>query len=121
MRLLVTRPNILYLTHRVPYPPNRGDRIRAYHTLRFLAEQANVHLACLTEEPLTDETRSKLNELCARVEVVPLGAHRWLHGVWSLATGRLPRKLERLFQTFRFSAVSDIISQTAEEPTPVVH
>ena len=28
---------LLYLTHRVPFPPDKGDRIRTYHTLRFLA------------------------------------------------------------------------------------
>ena len=32
-----SRPKILFLAHRVPYPPNRGDRIRSFHLLRFLA------------------------------------------------------------------------------------
>ncbi len=31
---------LLFLTHRVPYAPNRGDRIRAYHMLRYFKAQA---------------------------------------------------------------------------------
>ena len=23
--------NILYLVHRLPYPPNKGDKVRSYH------------------------------------------------------------------------------------------
>ena len=72
------KPNILFLAHRVPYPPNRGDRIRSWHMLRFLAERANVHLACLTDEPVDDETTHVLTDVCERVHVQPLSsAGRW--------------------------------------------
>ena len=40
---------ILALTHRLPYAPNRGDRIRSYHLLRFLARRADVHLFSFAE------------------------------------------------------------------------
>jgi sugar transferase (PEP-CTERM/EpsH1 system associated) len=70
-----TRPNLLYLTHRVPYPPDKGDRIRNYHLLRFLAQRADVHLACLADEPAHEETLAALRPLCARLAVVPLD--RW--------------------------------------------
>ena len=40
---------ILFLTHRVPFPPNRGDRIRSWHLLRALATLAPVHLGALVE------------------------------------------------------------------------
>jgi sugar transferase (PEP-CTERM/EpsH1 system associated) len=41
---------ILALTHRLPYAPNRGDRIRSYHVLRTLAQQAEVHLFSFAEQ-----------------------------------------------------------------------
>ena len=31
------RPDILYLAHRLPYPPDKGDRIRTFHLLRHLS------------------------------------------------------------------------------------
>ena len=40
---------VLFLTHRLPYAPNRGDRIRSYHMLRFLMERAEVDLFSLID------------------------------------------------------------------------
>jgi hypothetical protein len=33
---------VLFLTHRLPYAPNRGDRVRAYHLLKALAPHAQI-------------------------------------------------------------------------------
>jgi polysaccharide biosynthesis protein PslH len=41
---------ILFLTHRLPYAPNRGDRIRAYHLLRLLAMRHEVHVVSLVHD-----------------------------------------------------------------------
>jgi sugar transferase (PEP-CTERM/EpsH1 system associated) len=41
---------ILYLTHRLPYAPNRGDRVRAFHMLRVLARTHEVHLVSLVHD-----------------------------------------------------------------------
>lgn len=81
------RPNVLYLVHRLPYPPDKGDRIRAYHLIRFLAMRANVHLACLADEPAPAESVQALEGLCARVAVVPLQGSRWAWALASLARG----------------------------------
>jgi polysaccharide biosynthesis protein PslH len=82
-------PNVLYLVHRVPYPPDKGDRIRTYHLLRYLSRRAAVHLACLADEPVPQETLAVLQGLCARLAVVPLG--KWmsrLRAAGSLLRGR---------------------------------
>ena len=82
------RPNLLYLVHRVPYPPDKGDRIRAYHLLRFLARRAAVHLACLADEPVADGTIATLRRHCERVAVVCLGRWtRWASALSSLGCG----------------------------------
>ena len=40
---------ILFLAHRVPFPPDRGDKIRSHHILKALAELAPVHVGCFAE------------------------------------------------------------------------
>jgi sugar transferase (PEP-CTERM/EpsH1 system associated) len=83
------RPDVLYLVHRVPYPPDKGDRIRAYHLLRYLSRHAAVHLATLADEPVPEQTLAALQALCARVAVVPLGHwSRWLRAPGALLRGR---------------------------------
>jgi sugar transferase (PEP-CTERM/EpsH1 system associated) len=42
---------ILFLSQRVPEPPNKGDKIRAHHLMRRLAARHAVHVACLVDEP----------------------------------------------------------------------
>jgi sugar transferase (PEP-CTERM/EpsH1 system associated) len=40
----------LFLAHRIPYPPDRGDKIRSFHILRRLALLGPVHLACFADD-----------------------------------------------------------------------
>lgn len=39
-------PDLLFLCHRVPYPPNKGEKIRAWHILTPLARTHRVRLGC---------------------------------------------------------------------------
>lgn len=42
--------DILFLAHRIPFPPDRGDKIRSWNVLKRLAELATVHLACFADD-----------------------------------------------------------------------
>ena len=42
--------DILFLAHRIPFPPDRGDKIRSWHVLRTIAGFARVHLACFADD-----------------------------------------------------------------------
>lgn len=82
------KPRILYITHRVPWPPDRGDRIRTWNILKFLAQRADVDLICLADEPVTPETRQALNQVTNRLAIVPhTGARRYARGALSLLSG----------------------------------
>jgi len=41
---------LLFLAHRIPYPPDRGDKIRSWHLLRHLSAFARVHLGCFADD-----------------------------------------------------------------------
>jgi sugar transferase (PEP-CTERM/EpsH1 system associated) len=43
--------DILFLAHRVPYPPDRGDKIRGFHLLKYLAGKKRVHLIAFADDP----------------------------------------------------------------------
>jgi sugar transferase (PEP-CTERM/EpsH1 system associated) len=82
-----SKPAVLYLVHRLPYPPDKGDRIRAFHLLKFLGRHAAVHVACLADEPVSEETADSLRQYCDRLAIVPLGRTRWLHALSSVIRG----------------------------------
>jgi sugar transferase (PEP-CTERM/EpsH1 system associated) len=41
---------LLFLAHRIPFPPDRGDKIRSWHLLKHLASLGRVHLACFADD-----------------------------------------------------------------------
>ncbi|HEX8380880.1 MAG TPA: TIGR03087 family PEP-CTERM/XrtA system glycosyltransferase [Allosphingosinicella sp.] len=41
---------LLFLAHRIPFPPDRGDKIRTFHELRHLARLGRVNLACFADD-----------------------------------------------------------------------
>jgi len=60
--------NILYLCHRIPYPPDKGDKIRSFHHLEHLAREHRVHLACLIDAPEDRAHVAALARWCASVD-----------------------------------------------------
>lgn len=43
--------DLLLLCHRIPFPPNKGDKIRAHALLAHLARNNRVHLGCFVDDP----------------------------------------------------------------------
>ena len=42
--------DLLFLAHRIPFPPDRGDKIRSWHLLKALGEMARIDLACFADD-----------------------------------------------------------------------
>jgi len=63
---------ILYLAHRIPYPPNKGDKIRSFHELRVFSRSHEIHLLAFFDDPEDRRHIGELRKFCADVELVPL-------------------------------------------------
>lgn len=44
------KPPLLFLAHRVPYPPNKGDKIRSFHLLKYLSEHFSIYLGTFVDD-----------------------------------------------------------------------
>ena len=64
--------NVLMLTPRLPYPPDRGDKIRSFHELRYLARRHNVFCATLLEPQDDPQAVHLLRCYCRDVAAVPV-------------------------------------------------
>ncbi|MDD5611568.1 MAG: TIGR03087 family PEP-CTERM/XrtA system glycosyltransferase [Gallionella sp.] len=42
---------LLFLAHRIPYPPNKGDKIRSFYLLKHLSRHFRVHLGAFVDDP----------------------------------------------------------------------
>lgn len=68
--------DLLFLSQRIPYPPDKGDKIRSFHILRHLAERYRVHLGCFFDDPKDERYIAPLRAVCAGVFAQPLPAGR---------------------------------------------
>ena len=64
--------NILYLVHRLPYPPNKGDKVRSYHLLKHLAARHRVFLGTFVDDPDDEVHLDTVRALCAGLHSVRL-------------------------------------------------
>jgi sugar transferase (PEP-CTERM/EpsH1 system associated) len=84
--------DILFLAHRIPYPPDRGDKIRSWHLLKHLGGMGRVHLATFADDEADAAHLPALRKAMggalgeAHVEVRRTG--RAVAGARALATGR---------------------------------
>src|SRR4029077_17819778 len=65
---------ILFLVHRIPYPPNKGEKIRAFQELRFLAARHTIDLFCFADSTAEADQQWHLRDLCRRIYVETRGS-----------------------------------------------
>jgi sugar transferase (PEP-CTERM/EpsH1 system associated) len=56
--------HLLFLAHRIPYPPNKGDKLRSYHLLRYLSERYRIHLGAFVDDEDDWRHVEELRKLC---------------------------------------------------------
>lgn len=83
------RPPLLYLCHRIPYPPNKGDKIRSYHLLRHLSSRYRVYLGAFVDDPDDWRHRPQLEGLCEQLQLIGMNPRlRKLLSLRGLLDGR---------------------------------
>lgn len=79
---------LLYLVHRLPYPPDKGDKVRSYHLLQHLAARHRVFLGTFVDDPADLAHVEAVRTLCAGVHAVRLAPLRArAASIAGLATG----------------------------------
>ena len=61
--------NVLFLSHRLPYPPNKGDKVRSYHVLKHLVARHRVTLGTFMDDPADEQYLPEVRAMCADLHV----------------------------------------------------
>jgi sugar transferase (PEP-CTERM/EpsH1 system associated) len=67
--------DLLFLTHRIPYPPNKGDKIRSYHLLKHLTQRYRVHLGTFIDDPDDSQHIDHVKDLCGETHFARLNSN----------------------------------------------
>lgn len=79
---------ILFLAHRIPFPPDRGDKIRSHHLLKALAKLAPVHVATFADDEDDDRFEADLANTAASYRLVPRSKSLPLAGIEALVRAK---------------------------------
>lgn len=79
---------ILFLAHRIPFPPNRGDKIRSHNLLKRIAQIAPVHVATFAEDDADMAEEVELAGIAESYRLVHRAKPLVLAGLQSLVSGQ---------------------------------
>ena len=127
---------LIFLSHCVPNPPDKGEKIRAFHEINALAAHHDVHLVCFAREASELDAADKLRDRCASVYVAPLypfGLHVGRAGLGFLlgsslntefySSGKLQAYVNRLAEERKIDgavAYSAVMAPYVPDPTPFI-
>jgi sugar transferase (PEP-CTERM/EpsH1 system associated) len=103
---------LFVLLSRVPFPLEKGDKLRAYHQIRLLAKKHEVYLFCLTDTDVSNEALKELSSIVQHLEIVKLSKFligiNLLKGLFSskpfqvhyFYQSRIQRKINRILNSY---------------------
>lgn len=82
----------LFLAHRIPFPPDRGDKIRSWQLIKYLATRGTVHLACFADDEADAANlaglKAALGDRLGEVHVEPRRTGKAMAGARALAAAK---------------------------------
>ncbi|MGC2110619.1 MAG: TIGR03087 family PEP-CTERM/XrtA system glycosyltransferase [Candidatus Korobacteraceae bacterium] len=124
---------ILFLTHRIPYPPDKGERIRAFHELQYLGARHDVDLFCFADSYECAQNEKLLRSMCRSVHVEVLRQpNRMVRAAVDFVSGRpmsfgffrsrtFAESVRLVLQKYRYDALfvySSSMGQYVPQPAP---
>jgi sugar transferase (PEP-CTERM/EpsH1 system associated) len=102
--------NLLYLVHRLPYPPDKGDKVRSFHLLQHLLARHRVFLGTFVDDPQDEVHIETLRAMCAGLHVARLNPKRAkLASLLGLARGEA-----LTLQYYRNAGLQSWVNQTLQ-------
>jgi len=103
--------NILYLAHRIPFPPNKGDKLRAFRQIEQLSRHHRVWCACFVDTPSDQQFVKPLSAYCHKLAAIRLSpARAMLRGVAGMARGKTLTE-----SYYRDAKMNDVLSCWSKE------
>ncbi|MBO9713552.1 TIGR03087 family PEP-CTERM/XrtA system glycosyltransferase [Sphingomonas sp.] len=104
--------DILFLAHRIPYPPDRGDKIRGFHILKYLSTKKRVHLIAFADDPADLKRKGALARFTGNRSVIWRSKGNFAAGLQALASHR-PLSLTAFDSAPLRDAVENILARHA--------
>jgi sugar transferase (PEP-CTERM/EpsH1 system associated) len=108
--------DLIFLSHCMPYPPDKGEKIRAWHLINHLARDFRVHLGCVVGHPADMAHIDAVRSVCASVAAFPIDSLR--QRMRALLRARPGRPL--MPDCYTSPALRRWVQRTVAEQTPAL-
>lgn len=102
---------LLLLLSRVPYPLEKGDKLRAYHLMIRLAQKHEVILCCLSDTPTDPAHLEHLRQFCSHIDVIRVPRWRIILKLASAVFSRLPFQVAYFHHKSAQRAIDKVIRE----------
>lgn len=87
------KQKLLFITSRVPWPLEKGDKLRAYYQLRELSKYFDITLVSIHDRPLHPEAEQQLSKYCSEMHFCYMSRGEMLMNMTSGIFSRLPMQV----------------------------
>ncbi|HKK38455.1 MAG TPA: glycosyltransferase [Cryomorphaceae bacterium] len=101
---------LLVILSRLPYPLEKGDKLRAYHQLRELNKKNEVILCCLTTEDSDEDDLTEVRKICTELHVFKLSKWRIYLNLFFAFFSRKPFQVHYFYQRSIHKSIQRIIA-----------
>jgi sugar transferase (PEP-CTERM/EpsH1 system associated) len=112
---MTNRPALLFLCQRLPFPPNKGEKITSFNLVRHLGQRFDVHVGTFVDSQEDVPEIEKLRPYCASLHVEHI-VKPW---AWAPAVLRWLGGSPLSFAMFRSSRTKAYVRAIIEQHQPV--
>ena len=76
IRELSMKPPLLFLCHRMPYPPNKGDKITTFNLMKYLSERFELYLGSFIDDEFDNQYVNDIKAYCKDVKFIDITQRR---------------------------------------------
>jgi sugar transferase (PEP-CTERM/EpsH1 system associated) len=64
--------DLIFISHRIPWPLNKGEKIRAWNIIQYLRPKFRIHLGCVVDDPADMAHIAQMQTVCETVGAFPI-------------------------------------------------
>ena len=66
---MTSKKKILFFTSRIPYPLEKGDKLRAFYQIKYLSKTCDIVLCCISQEELSEAAELELSKYTSNIHI----------------------------------------------------
>ena len=102
---------IFIIASRVPYPLEKGDKLRIYHQAKELAKSNEVFLCCLQVGKIHPQAKQELEKICTHVKFVKLSKLKVIINLFLAFFSSKPFQVSYFYQRKAQKEIDDLITE----------